>query len=264
MHIVPIRIDSNDTDGANITYYISEIKFMKGYVTSSNRTEYSTVMKQTAHNIDFSVLVNSLEKAGIHLYTANKATPEVEDEIEEGIIDIVAGKVRFVGPNGNPYASPKVAINPTTGVFETVDARLSGNLYTPYKRLTSSNISSYRLTNFAGETVVNLSSTGLNLQVEVAVELRLPEITADMLGCEVNIFNATTSMLTITGSGNTTSSSSDKYCANLIIPSTASNLGTNGSVGLQKYREAKFKAVYTGYSSIQQYAWLCCFANINP
>lgn len=264
MYIVPMRINYGYTGGSSGTFYISKIKFEKGYVTSSNRTEYQTVMKQTAHNIDFSVLVNSLEKAGIHLYTANKATPEVEDEIEEGIIDIVAGKVRFVGPNGNPYASPKVAINPTTGVFETVDARLSGNLYTPYKRLTSSNISSYRLTNFAGETVVNLSSTGLNLQVEVAVELRLPEITADMLGCEVNIFNATTSMLTITGSGNTTSSSSDKYCANLIIPSTASNLGTNGSVGLQKYREAKFKAVYTGYSSIQQYAWLCCFANINP
>lgn len=264
MYIVPMRINYGYTGGSSGTFYISKIKFEKGYVTSSNRTEYQTVMKQTAHNIDFSVLVNSLEKAGIHLYTANNATPEVEDEIAEGIIDIVAGKVRFVDPNGNPYASPKVAINPTTGVFETVDARLSGNLYTPYKRLTSSNISSYRLTNFAGETVVNLSSTGLNLQVEVAVELRLPEITADMLGCEVNIFNATTSMLTITGSGNTTSSSSDKYCANLIIPSTASNLGTNGSVGLQKYREAKFKAVYTGYSSIQQYAWLCCFANINP
>lgn len=264
MYIVPMRINYGYTGGSSGTFYISKIKFEKGYVTSSNRTEYQTVMKQTAHNIDFSVLVNSMEKAGIHLYTSNKTTPESEDEIDEGIIDIVAGKVRFVDPNGNPYASPKVAINPTTGVFETVDARLSGNLYTPYKRLTSSNISSYRLTNFAGETVVNLSSTGLNLQVEVAVELRLPEITADMLGCEVNIFNATTSMLTITGSGNTTSSSSDKYCANLIIPSTASNLGTNGSVGLQKYREAKFKAVYTGYSSIQQYAWLCCFANINP
>ena len=264
IHVIPIRINGADTGGDSIDYYIAQIKLERGYVTSANRTVYETVMKQTARRMDFSVLVNSMEKAGIHLYTSNNTTPESENEIDEGVIDLAAGKVNFVDPNGNPYASPKVAINPTTGVFETVDARLSGNLYTPYKRLTSSNISSYRLTNFAGETVVNLSSTGLNLQVEVAVELRLPEITADMLGCEVNIFNATTSMLTITGSGNTTSSSSDKYCANLIIPSTASNLGTNGSVGLQKYREAKFKAVYTGYSSIQQYAWLCCFANINP
>ena len=105
--VIPIRINGSDTGGSRIDYYIAQIKLERGYVTSSNRTVYETVMKQTARRMDFSVLVNSMEKAGIHLYTSNNTTPESEDEIDEGVIDLVAGKVNFKSSNGavNPYMS---------------------------------------------------------------------------------------------------------------------------------------------------------------
>ena len=127
MYIVPMRINYGYTGGSSGTFYISKIKFEKGYVTSANRTEYQTVMKQTAHNIDFSVLVNSMEKAGIHLYTSNNTTPESENEIDEGVIDLVAGKVNFKMPGGG--TNPKISIDPPTGALRAVDGYFSGKIH---------------------------------------------------------------------------------------------------------------------------------------
>ena len=92
--VIPIRINGSHTGGSHIDYYIAQIKLERGYVTSANRTEYQTVMRQTARNIDFSVLVNSMEKAGIHLYTEAGGTPDNENETTKGIIELNADNVR--------------------------------------------------------------------------------------------------------------------------------------------------------------------------
>lgn len=74
--------------------FICGVRFDKGYVTSANRTVYETVMKQTARRMDFSVLVNSMEKAGIHLYTESNGTPDNEAELAKGIIELNADTTR--------------------------------------------------------------------------------------------------------------------------------------------------------------------------
>lgn len=108
--------------------FICGIRFDKGYVTSANRTEYETVMKQTARRMDFSVLVNSMEKAGIHMYTENNGTPENEAELAKGVIDLAAGKVNFVDPNGDPYQNPKVSIDPRTGTLKAINGEFEGKV----------------------------------------------------------------------------------------------------------------------------------------
>lgn len=128
IHVIPIRINGADTGGDSIDYYIAQIKLERGYVTSANRTVYETVMKQTARRMDFSVLVNSMEKAGIHLYTESNGTPDNETELAKGIIDLAAGKVNFVDPNGDPYQNPKVSIDPSTGALHAVDGEFSGTM----------------------------------------------------------------------------------------------------------------------------------------
>lgn len=126
MYIVPMRINYGYTGGSSGTFYISKIKFDKGYVTSANRTEYQTVMRQTARNIDFSVLVNSMEKAGIHLYTTNNTTPDNEEELAKGVIDLVADKVNFKDSNG---ANANTYIQITSdGKLKAVDGEFSGKV----------------------------------------------------------------------------------------------------------------------------------------
>lgn len=178
-------------------------------------------------------------------------------------INLMADKVTFQNSDGT--VSGMVSIDTTKGTLITKDAVLNGNLFLPYTRLTSANISQYQTANFAGELVIALGKSGNNLQVEISgAYIRLPRITEDMLGCEVNIWNLSSGDINITGSGNTTSQSADKYFVNIIQPSVAVNAGTNSQITLHKLYEAKFKAVYTGYASYQQYAWLCCLANANP
>lgn len=126
MYLVAMRINGNDVGGSNGTYCISQIKFERGYVTSANRTVYETVMKQTARNIDFSVLVNSMEKAGIHLYTTNNKTPDNEEELAKGVIDIVAGQVNFKDSNGE-NANAYVQIN-DDGTLKAVNGEFSGKI----------------------------------------------------------------------------------------------------------------------------------------
>lgn len=126
--VYAMRILYGDTGADSKKYSIAQIKLEKGFVTSANRTEYSTVMKQTARNIDFSVLVNSMEKAGIHMRTETDGTPENEAELAKGVIDLAAGKVNFVDPNGDPYQNPKVSIDPRTGALHAVDGEFSGTM----------------------------------------------------------------------------------------------------------------------------------------
>ena len=187
-------------------------------------------------------------------------------DITDGLIDLRADRVTFSNSDGT--VSGKVSIDPTKGTLITQDAVLRGNLYLPYLRLTSSNISNYTVTNFYGQTVVNLGTAGNNLQVEASNVniIRLPRITSDMLGCEINIFNATSGTIEINGSGVTGSSASGAYFCNLLVPSLATDLDTNSIVTLQKFREIKVKAFYHGQggSEAYNYGWLVCYANINP
>jgi hypothetical protein len=191
-------------------------------------------------------------------------------DVMQGVINLIADKVNFLMPDGS--ANAKVSIDPVNGTLLTKDAILKGNLFLPYLRLTSSNISQYQTTNFAGQTVINLSAAGNNIQVEVSnVTIRLPKITEDMLGCEINIFNATTSTIEINGSGQNGSTASGAYFCNLLVPSQAMalsqpSLRTNSQVYIQGFREAKFKAIFNGETSSEafNYTWLCCYANANP
>lgn len=124
--VIPIRINGADVEGDSIYYYIAQIKLERGYVTSANRTVYETVMKQTARRMDFSVLVNSLEKAGIHMYTENNGTPDNEAELAKGVIDLVAGKVKFKNAAGT--VDDKVWIDTTYGTLHAVNGDFSGTM----------------------------------------------------------------------------------------------------------------------------------------
>lgn len=214
-------------------------------------TERVSQVKQAADELDLSIR-NGLRSTGVN--------------IQDGTIVLKADKTTFANSDGS--VTGKVAIDPTAGTLITENAKLSGNLYLPYLRITSSNINDYELTNFAGETVVNLGAAGLNLQIEVgSITVRLPRITADMLGCEVNIFNASGSSITISGSGNTSSSSADRYFCNLLVPSLAGgNIRVNSTVTLETLREIKCKAVFNGKTGDERYdyTWLVCYANMNP
>lgn len=88
-------ISGTNSDNLYGYIYLCGIRFDKGYVTSANRTVYSTVMKQTARTIDFSVMVNTQEKAGIHLLTETGGTPENENEVAKGIIELNADTTRI-------------------------------------------------------------------------------------------------------------------------------------------------------------------------
>ena len=60
--------------------------------------------------------------------------------IGQGVVNLIAGKVNFVDPNGDPYQTPMVSIDPTTGALTAVDGNFSGVvrasvLYRSYKRI---------------------------------------------------------------------------------------------------------------------------------
>lgn len=263
-YAVGIRISTADSLPSNCIFSVCGLRLEKGYITSYNRTDYETVFRQTSRSIDMSVLVNSVKKAGIQLTTNQSG------EVTEGLVNLMGDKVVFSNSTGT--VSGKVWIDPDTGTLHAVDGKFSGNIYTPYKRLTSSNISEYETENFYGDTVINLAKAGSNLQVEVSretpdnpVHISLPKITADMLGCEVNIFNASDSVIMIEGSGRAGQVSSGGYFAALVKPS--GGLGVNANLELNAGYEAKFKAIHNPYMTQHenfQYSWLCCYANSNP
>lgn len=60
--------------------------------------------------------------------------------ISQGNVNLIAGKVNFVDPNGDPYQTPMVSIDPMTGALTAVDGNFSGVvrasvLYRSYKRI---------------------------------------------------------------------------------------------------------------------------------
>lgn len=50
-------------------------------------------------------------------------------DIAGGIINLMAGKVNFVDPNGDAYATPKVSIDPTDGTLHAVNGYFSGEVH---------------------------------------------------------------------------------------------------------------------------------------
>ena len=117
---IGIRISTEDSLPSNCTFSVCGLKLEEGYITSYERTDYKTVIQQTSRTIDMSVLVNSVKKAGIEL------TTNQEGDVTNGVINLMAGKVNFVDPNGNPYQTPKVSIDPTTGALTAVDGNFTG------------------------------------------------------------------------------------------------------------------------------------------
>ena len=65
---------------------VAAVKMEKGYITSTSRTEYDTVVRQTSRSIDMGVFIDSVKKAGIELTTN-----------QDG--DVVKGKVTAVADN---------------------------------------------------------------------------------------------------------------------------------------------------------------------
>lgn len=61
-------------------------------------------------------LKESVEAAGLHINGENSS------------IDLIAGKVNFVDPDGEPYQTPKISIDPTTGTLHAVDGSFSGTI----------------------------------------------------------------------------------------------------------------------------------------
>ena len=168
---------------------------------------------------------------------------------------------------------PNFAVDALTGSSYQNRAYVAGNILTPYLRITNSNYSNYQYTNYMNEVCLWLDKSGFNVQIEASsiTQIHLPRITSDMLGCEINIFNATTGTIDVFGSGNNTGQSSQRYFCPLVKPSAASDLRTNFNIGISKFMEAKFKAIDNGYEGNTQeeteryrYSWLCCYANINP
>ena len=222
---------------------------------TASSVETSSQIHQSADEVDLSI-TNNPGQTGINI--ANQT------------IRLQADKVTFSDSQGGN--TDKISIDPATGTLHAVDGKFSGNIYTPYKRLTSSNIGEYETEDFYGDTVINLAKTGLNLQVEVSreeptqvVHISLPKITADMLGCEVNIFNASGDVIEIDGSGRAGSTDSGGYFTALVKSSVG--LGTNTTLNLNAGYEAKLKAIHNPYMTQHenfQYSWLCCYANINP
>lgn len=168
---------------------------------------------------------------------------------------------------------PNFAVDALTGSTYQNKAYVAGNILTPYLRITNNNYSNYQHTNFMDEVCLWLDKSGFNVQIEASsiTQIKLPRITSDMLGSEINIFNATTGAIEVYGSGSSTGQSSQRYFCPLIKPSAASNLRTNFDISISKFMEAKFKAIDNGYvgntdeeTERYRYSWLCCYANINP
>lgn len=168
---------------------------------------------------------------------------------------------------------PNFAVDALTGSTYQNKAYVAGNILTPYLRITNNNYSNYQHTNFMDEVCLWLDKSGFNVQIEASsiTQIKLPRITSDMLGSEINIFNATTGEIEVYGSGSSTGQSSKRYFCPLIKPSAASNLRTNFNISISKFMEAKFKAIDNGYvgntdeeTERYRYSWLCCYANINP
>lgn len=100
-----------------------------------------TALNLKADSADLTTIQNGLETAGVHLST--------------GVIDLAAGKVNFVDPNGDAYATPKVIIDPTDGTLHAVGGYFSGEVHATSGEfsglikktqtiITSSNISDYQ------------------------------------------------------------------------------------------------------------------------
>ena len=80
------------------------------------RNSISSQFSQKADGIALIAIQNGLETAGVHL------------DGNGSVINLKAGKVNFVDPNGYAYATPKISINPVTGTLTAVDGTFQGTV----------------------------------------------------------------------------------------------------------------------------------------
>ena len=152
--------------------------------------EFSSQVKQTAEGYNISIRDN-LGLTGI--------------DISNHTIELRADKVTFANSAGT--VSGKVQIDATNGTLVTENAKLGGNLFLPYVRITSSNYQQYTTTLTIGTTtyLVLLMQVTNNMQLEYSglTDVRLPYIAAadaaEMMGCELNILNMTGNTLDMYG-----------------------------------------------------------------
>lgn len=88
-----------------------------------------------------------------------------------------------------------------TELIETENLKISGSIFTPLFRITSSNFNNY-VSSKGSYNEVNIGSTGFNVQFEyydssVSPLPLYPIVTKDLLGCNVKIFNYTTNSIPV-------------------------------------------------------------------
>jgi len=135
-----------------------------------------------------------------------------------------------------------VQIDATKGTLVTENAKLGGNLFLPYVRITSSNYQQYTTTLTIGTTtyLVLLMQATNNMQLEYSglTDVRLPYIAAadaaEMMGCELNILNMTGRTLDMYG-GYQDSSHVTRFLANWNGSAFVNNLSLGNGI------EAKVK-----------------------
>lgn len=108
--LIALRILKSDYGSGSYSFSIGDIQLQEGYVMSDS--SFSSLIEQNARRITLTQQTG-LKNAGIN--------------IENGVIDLTAGKVNFVDPNGN--ANTKVSIDPSTGTLKAVDGVFEGSLF---------------------------------------------------------------------------------------------------------------------------------------
>ena len=107
-------------DKGLVTESKSQLKVDIDGITASVSNMEGSVgeIRVQANRIDQSVadLNTGLERAGIHI------------DGEDSEINLVAGRVNFVNPDGDPYDEPKISIDPTNGTLHAVDGEFEGTV----------------------------------------------------------------------------------------------------------------------------------------
>lgn len=172
-------------------HYFSKnaVRMNSAYVTwkyredgqDKTKTQTSIIADQASISLRVTNALEDLEYTGI--------------DIENKQITLRGDMVTFTNTDGS--VSGKIWIDPEKGALHAVDGYFSGNIYTPYFELTSSNIGDYATRTYDPTYQIyyydlNLSLTGLNLQITGTnpssnpLYINLPQ-SADYLGAEANI-----------------------------------------------------------------------------
>lgn len=127
-----------------------------------------------------------------------------------------------------------------TELIETENLKISGSIFTPLFRITSSNFNNYVVSK-GSYNQVNIGSTGFNVQFEYydesASPLPLyPIVTKDLLGCNVKIFNYTTNSIPVRYGRRSTSNTSP------ILTMVYNNLLSGGYIELLLIQNGEYSS----------------------